>query len=121
MHVRAARQQKRPEVALGHARLRTPPYVALAFVNTLFEQRSQVGRRRDLRHLRHTVRNVEVARDLGPIIRRKVAPPEMMRDERLVVTDRGDECAPLFVIASFSKNQRPLLVVASSETAVPNQ
>src|SRR5437660_2483869 len=48
LHVRTARQQERPEVALGDARLRTPAFVALTLAGRLLlEQRAHVGGRRD--------------------------------------------------------------------------
>src|SRR5260221_9973407 len=110
LHVRTARQQKRPEVALGDARLSTPAFVALTLVDRpLLEQRAQVGIWRDLGHLRHAVRDVEVARDLGSVIRRKVAPSEAMCDERLVVTDRCVECAPLVFIARLLEHRSETL------------
>src|SRR5205807_4068343 len=46
---------------------------------------------------------------LGPVIRRQVAPPEVMRDEWLVVTDRCDERAPLFLIARLLQHRSEAL------------
>ncbi len=65
-------------------------FVALTLVDrTLLEQRAQVGSWRNLGHLRHTVRDVEVARDLRSVIRGKVAPPKVMSRSTMWPLRRG--------------------------------
>src|SRR4029077_8944656 len=44
-----------------------------------------------------------------PVIRRKVAAPQVVRDEWIVVADRRDECAPLFLIARLLQHRSEAL------------